>query len=71
MSIPVAVTHPPQRSFKPRRRGLSPSRLAAYQRSIDRWGIAVEGPPLSFDGVFGTNALDVPVDQGLTKPIAT
>jgi tRNA (guanine-N7-)-methyltransferase len=45
--------HPPQRSFKPRRRSLSPARIAAYERSIARWGIDVDGPQLSLQDVFG------------------
>jgi tRNA (guanine-N7-)-methyltransferase len=45
--------HPPQRSFKPRRRSLSPARIAAYERSIARWGIDVNGPELSLQEVFG------------------
>ncbi len=53
MSIPLDVTHPPQRSFKPRRRSLSPARILAYERSAVTWGIAVDGPELSFHEVFG------------------
>ncbi|HEX3088401.1 MAG TPA: tRNA (guanine(46)-N(7))-methyltransferase TrmB [Ilumatobacteraceae bacterium] len=67
MSIPAAVTHPPQRSFKPRRRGLSASRIDAYRRSMERWGIAIEGPTLSFDTLFGTadgEPVDVVLDIG-------
>jgi tRNA (guanine-N7-)-methyltransferase len=41
------------RSFKPRRRSLSPTRAAAYERAMTRWGIATHGPPLSLDAVFG------------------
>ncbi|MEP7111958.1 MAG: tRNA (guanosine(46)-N7)-methyltransferase TrmB [Ilumatobacteraceae bacterium] len=63
MSIPVPVIHPPQRSFKPRRRGLSQSRIAAYERSIARWGIAVDGPQLSFQEVFGSHG-EVVLDVG-------
>jgi tRNA (guanine-N7-)-methyltransferase len=37
--------------------------MAAYERSMSRWGIAVEGPPLSFEDVFGT-ADDVVLDIG-------
>jgi tRNA (guanine-N7-)-methyltransferase len=56
VSIPLDVTHPPQRSFKPRRRGLSPARIVAYERSAARWGIAVDGPQLSLFDVFGVVA---------------
>src|SRR3954470_12467287 len=52
VAIPAGFVPPPQRSFKPRRRGLSPSRTVAYERAITRWGIAVEGPVLSWPQVF-------------------
>jgi len=61
--IPLVVTHPPQRSFKPRRRGLSPSRILAYARAIERWGVAVDGAQLSFEDVFGITG-DVVLDIG-------
>jgi tRNA (guanine-N7-)-methyltransferase len=32
---------------------LSPSRIAAYELAMARWGIALEGPELSFGDVFG------------------
>ncbi|HVE17561.1 MAG TPA: tRNA (guanosine(46)-N7)-methyltransferase TrmB [Ilumatobacteraceae bacterium] len=63
MSIPLVVTHPPQRSFKPRRRRLSPSRIIAYARAMERWGLAVDGAQLSFEEVFGTVG-DVVLDIG-------
>jgi tRNA (guanine-N7-)-methyltransferase len=63
VSISAEVTHPPQRSFKPRRRGLSASRIVAYDRAMKRWGIAAEGAPLSMDEVFGA-AGDVVLDIG-------
>ncbi|MEO7370886.1 MAG: tRNA (guanosine(46)-N7)-methyltransferase TrmB [Ilumatobacteraceae bacterium] len=56
MSIPAGLQHPPQRSFKPRRRGLSAPRLAAYERSMERWGITVDGDALSFVEIFGAGA---------------
>jgi tRNA (guanine-N7-)-methyltransferase len=61
--IPVDLTHPPQRSFKPRRRGLTPSRIEAYERATARWGITVEGTELSLDEVFECQA-DVVLDVG-------
>ena len=67
MSIPSGLSHPPQRSFKPRRRGLSAARTLAYERAIARWGIAVDGDELSFDDLFvgmGTEASDVVLDIG-------
>lgn len=63
MSIPAGVTHPPQRTFKPRRRGLSQSRIAAYANAMARWGIDVDGAPLAFEEVFGV-AGDVVLDIG-------
>jgi tRNA (guanine-N7-)-methyltransferase len=61
------MTHPPQRSFKPRRRSLSTTRHDAYERSMARWGLAVEGPQLAFEQVFGHEfgvTGDVVVDIG-------
>jgi tRNA (guanine-N7-)-methyltransferase len=46
--------HRPPRSFKPRRRGLSPARAHAYQHALQRWGLDVFGPRLDLDGVFGS-----------------
>ena len=63
VSIPSLVTHPPQRSFKPRRRGLSPSRIAAYERAMAKWGLAVDGPQLSLEDTFG-GAGEVVLDVG-------
>jgi tRNA (guanine-N7-)-methyltransferase len=63
VSIPLVVTHPPQRSFKPRRRRLSPSRIIAYARAMERWGLAADGAQLSFEKVFGTGG-DVVLDIG-------
>ena len=34
------------RTFKPRRRGLSPTRAAAFAAAMDRFGLAVDGPTL-------------------------
>lgn len=61
------MTHPPQRSFKPRRRSLSTTRLGAYERSMARWGLAVEGPQLEFEEIFGPAfgaAADIVLDIG-------
>jgi tRNA (guanine-N7-)-methyltransferase len=63
VTIVPGQTYPPQRSFKPRRRGLSPSRLASYERAMARWGLAVDGSQLSFAEVFG-DAADVVLDVG-------
>jgi tRNA (guanine-N7-)-methyltransferase len=62
----AAPIHPPQRSFKPRRRGLSPSRFAAYERAMSKWGIALEGPQLSLAEVFGDSGdvSDIVLDIG-------
>lgn len=61
------MTHPPQRSFKPRRRSLSTTRLGAYERSMVRWGLSVEGPQLAVEEIFGPGfgaAADVVLDIG-------
>src|SRR5436305_14688314 len=52
MAIPAGFERPPQRSFKPRRRGLSPTRTVAFERAMTRWGITVDGPPLRWADVF-------------------
>lgn len=44
--------YPPQRSFKPRRRSLSPSRTVAYEEAMATFGVAVRGPELRFDELF-------------------
>lgn len=48
------MTVPPQfaRSFRPRRRGLSPERAARYEALVAVWSLPVAGPALSFDAVF-------------------
>src|SRR6476659_1190091 len=56
--VPTGFTPPPQRSFKPRRRGLSPTRTVAYERAMARWGIAVEGPLVSWTDVFDAGSSD-------------
>ncbi len=61
------MTHPPQRSFKPRRRSLSPSRIAAYERALAKFGLAVDGSQLSFVDTFADMADgggDVVLDVG-------
>src|SRR3954471_10841117 len=52
MAIPAGFERPPQRSFKPRRRGLSPTRTVAFERAMTRWGIAVAGPALRWPDLF-------------------
>ena len=59
---PGVPGRPPARSFRPRRRGLSPERDAAYRRHVVEWTLAVEGPVLSWPQVFP--ALDVVLDIG-------
>src|SRR5215213_6992303 len=44
---------PPTRTFKPRRRALSSSRQAAYDRLAPDWLLAETGPLLDLDKVFG------------------
>ncbi len=54
----TSVSSPPPyaRSFRPRRRGLSPERAEAYQRLITQWSLDVEGSPLDLEKVFGAGA---------------
>jgi len=50
------------RTFKPRRRGLSPARAATFAAAMDRFGLAVDGPVLSLPAEFvgdGPFVLDV------------
>jgi tRNA (guanine-N7-)-methyltransferase len=63
VSILPGKTYPPQRSFKPRRRGLSPSRLDAYERAMVRWGLTVDGETLAFGELFDGDG-DVVLDIG-------
>ena len=53
---PVSSPPPYARSFRPRRRGLSPDRAATYQRLAPQWSLDVEGPALEFEQVFGRSA---------------
>ncbi|MFT3855556.1 MAG: tRNA (guanosine(46)-N7)-methyltransferase TrmB [Ilumatobacteraceae bacterium] len=46
---------PRARTFKPRRRGLSPARAAAYALASERWGLTVDGPVLVLPEVFGSD----------------
>jgi tRNA (guanine-N7-)-methyltransferase len=45
------VERPVTRTFKPRRRGLSPSRAASYARLVPVWGLAVDAPLLDIDAL--------------------
>lgn len=46
---PLAVA----RTFKPRRRRMSPTRTAAFDRLMPMYGLDVEGPSTSTDDIFG------------------
>lgn len=46
---------PRARTFKPRRRSLSPARAAAYAAAYERWGLTVDGAVLSLPEVFGSD----------------
>lgn len=50
------VERPSRRTFKPRRRRLSPSRAAALERLAPEWTLAESGPQLDLDAVFGREA---------------
>lgn len=47
---------PPIRTFKPRRRALSPSRQQLFERLAERWVLDEQGPVLDLDEVFGRRA---------------
>lgn len=49
----MRAAHPPVRSFKPRRRRMSPARAAAYERLSRRWSVAETGPVIVPVEVFG------------------
>lgn len=51
------------RSFRPRRRGLPDARQAHYERLLPLWSLDVDGPPLQWSDVFGSNS-DVVLDIG-------
>jgi tRNA (guanine-N7-)-methyltransferase len=45
--------HPPVRTFKPRRRALTPRRAELFARLAPRFTLAEQGPPLDLADVFG------------------
>jgi len=59
----VTTPHPPIRSFRPRRRGLSPLRAEVYERAAPRHLLQVEGPLLELATVF-PGLPDVVLDIG-------
>jgi len=61
--------HPPVRTFKPRRRPLSKSRSALFDRLAPRFALEATGPVLDLDAVFGRSApvvLDIGIGVGDT-----
>ncbi len=57
----------PPRTFKPRRRSLSASRQVDFERLMQTWAVAVEGPPLDPQAVFGRSGpmvLDIGIGHG-------
>ena len=65
----VEAGHPPVRTFKPRRRSLSASRAALFERLGPRFLLDELGPPLDLDGVFWREAapvLDIGIGWGET-----
>jgi tRNA (guanine-N7-)-methyltransferase len=55
------------RTFKPRRRGLSPARQVEFERLLEDWSVAVDGPPLDVAAVFGRSGpvvLDIGIGHG-------
>jgi tRNA (guanine-N7-)-methyltransferase len=67
---PALPSHPPVRTFKPRRRRMSPERRAAYVRLAPQWSLAATGAPLDLVAVFGRRA-DVVLDIGFGQGEAT
>lgn len=62
-----AAAVPRVRTFKPRRRALSPARQAWVSEQLDRWGLAETGERLDLAEVFGRTApvvLDVGIGGG-------
>jgi tRNA (guanine-N7-)-methyltransferase len=60
---------PPTRTFKPRRRALSPSRQAVYERLAPEWLLAETGPLLDLDQLFGdrhAKVLEIGIGGGET-----
>ena len=60
------VFRPPARSFRPRRRALSPTRQVAYQRQLDQWRLPADGPLLDWTQVFIALAVG---EAGDTAPV--
>lgn len=58
----VETPYPPARSFRPRRRALSPARAEMYDRLFARWAVPVVGEPLDIGELFGGR--DVVLDIG-------
>jgi tRNA (guanine-N7-)-methyltransferase len=63
MTETARSVHRPSASFKLRRRSLSTKREAELSQWMAQWGLAVEGPPLSWQEVFGRDA-NVVLDIG-------
>ena len=59
----MAVPPIAARSFRPRRRGLSPARAAEFERDAPRWSIDEEGPELDLTAMF-PDQRDVVLDIG-------
>lgn len=61
------VVSRPNTTFKPRRRGLSPTRQAQFERWLDRWGLDDHGDALDWSTVFPADmpvALDIGFGHG-------
>jgi tRNA (guanine-N7-)-methyltransferase len=52
------------RSFQPRRRGLPPARVAAYERQAAVWTLTSDGEVLDLAALFGREAPSVVLDIG-------
>ncbi len=63
------VFRPPARSFRPRRRALSPTREVAYQRQLEQWRLPADGPLLEWAQVFAAMPAGEPGVSGDTAPV--
>ena len=62
--------YPPARSFRPRRRALSPTRALAYGRQLQEWSLEVKGAPLNWTELFGTLPVVLEIGFGGGEAVA-
>lgn len=61
--VPVSTARVPVRSFRPRRRSMSPARTAAYEQALPTWRLPADGPLLDLAELFPGQA-DVVLEIG-------